>query len=686
MKKFYSNPLIDSNFLKLLDEYKEREIYARIIALSFDENPLEQIEGRVTAGSINIDGASAVRRTCTLSLIAQDLDINEFYWGLKNKFKLEIGMRNTIKHIICNANTGETWGDKYPQDIVWFPQGIYAITAFNSTYNATSYTINISGKDKMCFLNGDLGGSLTASIDFGIEEYYNKATNMTTYTPISIAQIIREAVHTYALESYDNIIINDLDEAAIELLEYRGDESTPMYLLRQEEGFVNYTLNGDTKVYKYNDSEKEKIALKDIKDEDLDKRVELDISENKAQLFVFDTDPKKTPYYIAKIVYGQAVGYRVTDLTYAGELISNIGESITSILDKIKNMLGEYEYFYDIDGKFIFQRKKNYIQRPWNNIIKTGYEAYVENAAHSSSIAYSFDNNKLFTSFSNSPNLSNLKNDYSVWGQRTGISGTKIPVHYRYAIDIKPKTYTSIVDGITYSSDEYDWRELIYQMAVDHHAQSQYDDYIDKLITMNPTTCPNGVTGYEQYYVDMISFWRELYENKQWKEEVTTAPDQLNFWFDFLDAESELGQFSVKAIGDRVKAINDTSITAIYFREVPNLIFTNYKDYNESNLKYQSGYTPVFITSGLENMFSISAQGKSAQDVIDELIYNHSYCIESITIQSIPIYYLQPNVRIFVQDNISKIQGEYIINKLTIPLAYDGVMSITATKAPERIM
>jgi hypothetical protein len=35
-------------------------------------------------------------------------------------------------------------------------------------------------------------------------------------------------------------------------------------------------------------------------------------------------------------------------------LVSSIGETITSILDKIKNMLGEYEYFYDLDGRFIF--------------------------------------------------------------------------------------------------------------------------------------------------------------------------------------------------------------------------------------------------------------------------------------------------------------------------------------------
>ena len=47
--------------------------------------------------------------------------------------------------------------------------------------------------------------------------------------------------------------------------------------------------------------------------------------------------------------------------------------------------------------------------------------------------------------------------------------------------------------------------------------------------------------------------------------------------------------------------------------------------------------------------------------------------------------YLSPNTRIFVRDDQSKINGEYIVSKMTIPLAYNGIMSITATKAPERI-
>jgi hypothetical protein len=68
--------------------------------------PLEYIEGKVTGGSINVDGSSAVRRTCNLTLIAKGVNINDFYWGLHTKFKLEIGLRNKIN-------------PHYP-DIIWF--------------------------------------------------------------------------------------------------------------------------------------------------------------------------------------------------------------------------------------------------------------------------------------------------------------------------------------------------------------------------------------------------------------------------------------------------------------------------------------------------------------------------------------------------------------------------------------
>ena len=75
----------------------------------------------------------------------------------------------------------------------------------------------------------------------------------------------------------------------------------------------------------------------------------------KLKLYVTDWGTTHQFYDGEKLTKEQLVNYnRLTDLTYAGELISKIGDTITSILDKIKSMLGEFEYFYNLDGRFVF--------------------------------------------------------------------------------------------------------------------------------------------------------------------------------------------------------------------------------------------------------------------------------------------------------------------------------------------
>jgi len=80
-----------------------------------------------------------------------------------------------------------------------------------------------------------------------------------------------------------------------------------------------------------------------------------------------------------------------------------------------------------------------------------------------------------------------VKNDYAIWGKKKSSTGKEWPIHLRYAIDRKPKMYYSLLDERMYVSNEYevdikdenekviskyrgqyDWRELIYQMARDN--------------------------------------------------------------------------------------------------------------------------------------------------------------------------------------------------------------------------
>jgi hypothetical protein len=62
-------------------------------------------------------------------------------------------------------------------------------------------------------------------------------------------------------------------------------------------------------------------------------------------------------------------------------------------------MLGEFEYFYDLEGRFVFRKKQIYINSVFNNIVNTEDDKYVENSAYNSQISYTFEGGKLITAY-----------------------------------------------------------------------------------------------------------------------------------------------------------------------------------------------------------------------------------------------------------------------------------------------
>jgi len=73
-------PLRDKDFLKQLDEYPIHETLAKIIVLDFNEHPIADITGNIEGGNISIDGSSACRRTCSLTMFTLDSNVNELDW------------------------------------------------------------------------------------------------------------------------------------------------------------------------------------------------------------------------------------------------------------------------------------------------------------------------------------------------------------------------------------------------------------------------------------------------------------------------------------------------------------------------------------------------------------------------------------------------------------------------------
>ena len=115
--------LYDKDFLLKLDQYPYRKTYCKIIALNWDENPVAEITSNVVSGSINVDGSSSVRRTASLSLVTDNLKIDTIVWRAQTKIRIFVGLENNV--------------DKKYDDIIWFPQGLFVITSFNSSLSTS---------------------------------------------------------------------------------------------------------------------------------------------------------------------------------------------------------------------------------------------------------------------------------------------------------------------------------------------------------------------------------------------------------------------------------------------------------------------------------------------------------------------------------------------------------------------
>ena len=343
--------LRDSSFLCELDKFNNKFIYVKIIVLDMEEHPISSIEGRIEDGaSINIDGSSAMRRTCSLNFVAleeeNDLTNIENLLSINKKIKIEVGIENNFPN-------------NYNDEIFWFPQGIFVITEPEISNSSSGCTISLSCKDKMALLNGDCGGNLPSSVTFheydqilGLQKVDNIPSEPNNYTiyffensitlkgetsqfwrwsktqgffassaaeinttvsmPNPIYDIIQTLVCNYGGESIDKIIINDIPLEIKQLV--RNCSSGSIFY---NPGTGEYSMNQSLGI------------------------------DNSGSWLEFKP--------------GEDCGYVYTDFTYPGELVSGIGDNICSVLDKIKNTLGNYEYFYDIDGNFVFQEIRNYL-------------------------------------------------------------------------------------------------------------------------------------------------------------------------------------------------------------------------------------------------------------------------------------------------------------------------------------
>lgn len=760
----------DTSFLKSLDNERNKVYYARIIVLDKYDKPIKSIEGRVLTNgpSLSLNGTSSIRRTCNISLVADrsqnDLTNIENFLSINKKIKIVIGIEKFIDYskdiyyfkdkssvifdinnpydngfpphgekgkiyVDRDSNTYWIWDGKtyqqinsiydYKSEIAWFPLGVFVICQPNLSHNLTSCTISLSCKDKMCLLNGEMGGSLPASVTF--HEYnqiigeiecdidprvdvFLTPNNYTVYKYnhryytwsrdygwkttdgheigkiIAIPQLIRDIIYTavvnYGGESPSRVIINDIPTEIKQIVRYVG--SAPLY------------HNTETGQYTTDEMYLTEVGTWEV--------------------FNFNED----------------VGYVYTDFTYPGSLITNLGESVTSVLDKIKNVLGNYEYFYDIDGNFVFQEIRNYlntsydateqlnntqmyyldnnrksdvaIESNWLKIL--GADNYQADFCGDQKSIYTFEDNStgLISAYTNTPNYSNIKNDFHVWGKNSNGYG----IHYHLVIKEQPKdfqprevifltkendtTYNGKIRlakegevGVTYIPN--DWRAELYLQGLEiSQSGGRPDIYQQELLDLFDTI-------YEWGYYNNLGVW---VPEGRFKSDITCRPNNLTYFLDYLEPIDKLYGITVDDINTKIYTYQQDKICRLYDNEIPNYILISESMDNNYKLEImnkcdEAGQPHSVIDTNLYQNLSIGTIGYSAQETMRDLLYQYTNYNESITLTSIPIYYLDVNKRITVRDKVAGISGDYVIKTITLPLSASGTMTITASRALNRI-
>ena len=686
--------LHDEEFLKKIDTFHIKEQHIRILVLDFmTENPIYNIEGQATGGTINLAGNSAVRRTGNLSMVTPNENVNlltaKSMLSINKKISLEIGFTN--------------FTDSYlDYNIIWMPLGVYVISEVSISNSTSGLNISLQLKDKMSLLNGECGGTIPASTQFDEYETIDETGKYILSKP-TIYQIIQEVVHHFGGEDLGKIIISDVPDRIKQTMKWTG--SKPLYLMNKNND-MTYTATLDEPL-----------------DCTLEDPASITISKGKYK----------------KYQQGDNVGYIYVDFVYPNELITDAGATVCDVLDSIKKLLGNFEYYYDIEGNFRFQEIKNYLNNAqsttelnkFKQLTELNENNYILDFTKGKSV-YSFDDATLVTAYSNTPQYNMIKNDFIVWGKRE-IAGLELPIRYHLAIDKKPEIQDATYHRWLYTDPDTEITSLRKPIIISPLPQPGSVDYYytegdgspaypvyywdvetQGYIALNtnlykavePNGNPNKMTDWRyqlylsdaeagdqglepsRYYAEMKAEFPKIFDVENEEYIKTYDGADLDYWLDFIDSDAAIQELSVNNIGVRSKVVVDDSINCLFEPAIPEVVYIRLDDEEMAEKKQEANDNGVPWSVTSETIYDALAYGggfNSAYDLVRSLLYQYTSYNEGITLQTIPIYHLEPNTRISVVNGASGISGDYVINSMSIPLDINGTMSISCTRALERL-
>ena len=688
--------LTDKQFLKALDCESHKENFIKVTVLNFQtEQPITSIEGKCLSGSCTLSSKSGARRAanCTVAVPNKSLYVEEATYShimdienlfsLNKKVKIEIGYKNTLQQYT-----------EYP--IIWFPMGVFLIKNMSASKDTSGVNLSLTLVDKSILLNGDRGGKMPSAVVLSEVDQIDFRGISHNIEKVLMADIIKNLLVEYAGENPERVLVLDIPNVIKKVVKWTGQQS--LYLCEPE---------------------------------------------GKACFFTTDADLGEE-YEAKSFGYGENIGYTVENFVYPGKLESQVGETISSILDKIVTVLGgNFEWFYDINGNFIFQEKKNYINNAFSPVSEADLVGMSINDYLSSTVnsnlqftKYDFDssNRHLITNISNAPQFQNLKNDFIVWGSNKTSTGVAKPIRYHLALANKPNVRTasakylkyidyrglnqlmpitgnSMVTEVNFKNDIKDKKiYYIYNEQVWH-----WDEDIETFRTWNDCSVINftPTDWRSELYLQAIESTENTFISNYFaKELVGELPkyyvfkddnsieggsyysmsdlSQVEYWLDLIDSGIEgfdLASLTVENIGKRTEVVNNSNANCLFANEIPNYILVPADgSVTEDVLKAEQieGVEVIQVSEEIFSKVIVGGGQNAAFDQIRDLLYKHTAFNENVSLSMTPIYHLEPNTLISIHDDDVNVKGNYLITSITLPLTSNGTSSISAVRCIER--
>lgn len=287
-----------------------KNIYSKIELLNENFTVIDVIHGYVTAGSVNINADSDIRRTCSLTMVLANDSVlrgaTKIIW-LTKYVRIYIGYENTRT-----------------QKIQYYNQGIFVFGDNAFTYSAQENSVSLTCYDMMCNLNGLMDGQLVGQA-YRIPALVHEIVVEDYVPPVSDPE-----------EKPDHVD----DSLSSSGTKKEHDPSCAWY----GKAFFGHSPACTCGALSSRSSSRSVLSAR-ASDDAPERHVVFDVMKNVLEQLAGIT---RYDLEVMKDANGQTA-----DVPY--DLDFETGVTIYTIFNELATLYDGYEFFFDVDGTFVFR-------------------------------------------------------------------------------------------------------------------------------------------------------------------------------------------------------------------------------------------------------------------------------------------------------------------------------------------